>query len=224
MRHVVPGTRRELALRNRSGDSLAAVVRWTLAVVGLCAVACGSDGDNNPPFGVPTGASASGSASASASAGSTGEGSSGTSTTGDETGVASTSSGGTTGQATTAPGSTSIGSTSGDETAAVDPGTQPADGLYSTCLVAEECDPIPALCITINDADGNPMDGFCSQTGCTNAAVDCVPTPGGTAVPACMPVTVNDVEDSACALDCSGGATCPSPMTCYSLSFGMICG
>lgn len=115
-------------------------------------------------------------------------------------------------------------STGGEETAATEPGTQPVDGLYSTCLVAEECDPIPALCITINDADGNPMDGFCSQTGCLNAAVDCVPTPGGTALPACMPITVNDVAESACALDCSGGATCPSPMTCYSLEFGMICG
>lgn len=117
-----------------------------------------------------------------------------------------------------------MASTGAEETAAVDPGTQPADGLYSTCLVAEECDPIPALCITINDADDNPMDGFCSQTGCVNAAVDCVPTPGGTALPACMPITLNDVAESACALDCSAGATCPPPMTCYSLEFGMICG
>ncbi len=197
-----------------------------LLSVGFLGVACASDDGGNTPFGVPTGASASASASATASGSATDtdatSGSSGSSTGGGSETVGSSSS--STGSPTTSPGSTSIGSTGGDETAAVDPGTQPADGLYSTCLVPEQCDPIPALCITINDEDGVPMDGFCSQTGCTNPAVDCVPTPGGTAVPACMPVTVNGAEGSACALDCSGGATCPAPMTCYSLTFGMICG
>ena len=189
--------------------------------VGLLVVACESDGDNNPPFGVPATATA----SATGATGATGTGSSSGSSTGGESGSASSggtsSDGSTTGLSTS--GSTSQSSTGASETATIDPGMQPADGLYSTCLAATDCDPAPALCITINDADDNPTTGFCSQTGCTNAAVDCVPTPGATNLPACIPVTVDGMDTSACALDCSGSAACPAPMTCVSLAFGMIC-
>ncbi len=188
-------------------------------------VACGSDGTNNSPFGVGTSASATATATATATAGSTGEGT-GSSSGSDTEDASSTSGVGSTSVAPTTadPGSTSMGSTgvaevTGDPTA----GMQPADGLYSHCLSGAECDPIPALCITIQDMDDNPMDGFCSITPCVNPAVDCVPTPGGTALPACMPVTLDGMATNACALDCSGGMTCPTGMTCYTLEFGMIC-
>ena len=109
------------------------------------------------------------------------------------------------------------------ETTGAPGGMQPADGLYSHCLTPTECDPIPALCITIEDMSGNATDGYCSLTPCTNAAVDCVPTPGGTALPACIPVTLDGQATNACALDCSGGATCPTGMTCHALTIGSIC-
>ncbi len=103
-------------------------------------------------------------------------------------------------------------------------GMQPGDGLWSSCASAMDCGVVPALCITIMDAMMNPLAGFCSQTGCSNAAVDCGASPGGTATPMCMPVTVNDMADQACALDCSGGKTCPAPMQCRPLNGGlMVC-
>lgn len=103
-------------------------------------------------------------------------------------------------------------------------GMQPADGMYSPCLTPEECGFVPILCITIGDADA-PTDGFCSEIACVTPAVDCAATPGGTAIPRCIPVTVNDMADQACALDCSAGKTCPVPMQCYDLDgIGEICG
>lgn len=104
-------------------------------------------------------------------------------------------------------------------------GMQPMDGMYSPCLTPEECGFNPILCITIQDADMNDIDGFCSETGCANPAVDCAASPGGTAVPRCMPATVDGMALQACALDCSNGMTCPPPMMCYNLNgVGEICG
>jgi hypothetical protein len=205
------------------------VVRWTLLGIGALALACSSDGDNNSPFGVATSPGTTATATASASGGSTGEGT-GSSSGGDtdagesSTGGAGSTSGDPTTAETTDLGTSSAGTTmSGEETGDVPTGMQPVDGLYSHCLTGRECDPIPALCITINDMNDTPIDGFCSITPCTNAAVDCVPTPGGTALPACMPVTLDGTPTNACALDCSGGATCPAGMTCQNLTVGMIC-
>lgn len=204
------------------------MVRWTLLGIGALAIACGSDGDNNSPFGVATSPATTATATATASGGSTGDGtgsSSGSDTDAAESstsGVGSTSVDPTTAE-TTAPGTTGVETTSAEETGDVPTGMQPADGLYSHCLTGRECDPIPALCITINDMNDMPIDGFCSITPCTNAAVDCVPTPGGTALPACIPVNLDGAETNGCALDCSGGATCPTGMTCQSLTIGQIC-
>ena len=39
----------------------------------------------------------------------------------------------------------------------------------------------------------------------------------------CFPVTLDGQATNACALDCSGGATCPTGMTCYTLTIGSIC-
>jgi len=97
---------------------------------------------------------------------------------------------------------------------------QPADGMWSMCTVAMDCGNLPILCITNADM----TDGFCSTTGCTNAAVDCDPAPGGTAVPACVPITVNDVDEMACALNCAGGLLCPAGMVCMNFAdLGMVC-
>ncbi len=192
-------------------------------VVGLCAVtACSSDGGNDNPFGVGTSATATATATAT---GSSGGGSS--SGSGDGTGSDGSTGSPTTGSPSTGPDpSTTAADDSTGAGDTIDPsaGVQPMDGMYSPCTTGMECGNTPILCITINDADGNPTDGFCSQTPCANPAVDCLPSPGGTAVPTCMPVTVDGAASMACALDCAGGATCPTGMTCYSLEVGSVCG
>ena len=203
------------------------MIRWTSVIVGALALACSSDGTNDSPFGVGTSATATATATATASGGSSGDPTG--SSSGSSSGAAESSSGAagsTSTDPTTDPttdATTGVGETGVGETTGMPSGTQPADGLYSHCLDGMGCDPLPALCITIDDMNGTPMDGFCSITPCTNAAVDCVPTPGGTALPACFPVTLDGQATNACALDCSGGATCPTGMTCYTLTIGSIC-
>ena len=143
------------------------------------------------------------------------------------TGDGTTASGGSTG------GSTDGGDTSSTSATTVDPTLdgsssggpidptdgQPADGMWSACTVAMDCGNLPILCITNEGA----TDGFCSTTGCTNAAVDCDPSPGGTAMPTCVPITVNDMMEMACALSCAG-LTCPTGMVCMNFAdLGMIC-
>jgi len=101
-------------------------------------------------------------------------------------------------------------------------GNQPADGLWSQCTTAQECGAIPSLCIYVVDANMNPTDGFCSETGCANPAVDC-PSPGGTATPVCVPIEVNGQPEQACALNCAAGM-CPVGMNCMNITdLGMIC-
>ncbi len=132
-------------------------------------------------------------------------------TTGETTGIDPS---GTAGDAASSDGGTDGGN-----------GMQPNDGMYSHCLTPEECGFSPVLCITIQDAMMNPTDGFCSETGCLNAAMDCDPSPGGTATSICMPTTIDGMMAQACALDCSAGKICPVPMQCYNLTdVGMVCG
>lgn len=108
-----------------------------------------------------------------------------------------------------------------DDGGALPDGNQPVDGLWSQCTTAEECGPIPALCIYLVDQNMNPTDGFCSETGCANPAADC-PSPGGTATPVCVPIDVNGPMQ-ACALNCAAG-TCPVGMNCMAITdLGMIC-
>jgi hypothetical protein len=97
-------------------------------------------------------------------------------------------------------------------------GMQPQTGMWMPCIDPEDCDYSPALCITVGDA------GFCSDIGCQNAAVDCAPSPNGVATPVCVPVTVNMMADTACALQCTGGIACPAPMECINVTdLGEIC-
>ncbi|MEM6291172.1 MAG: hypothetical protein AAGA54_07895 [Myxococcota bacterium] len=103
-------------------------------------------------------------------------------------------------------------------------GPQPADGMYSPCTTGRECGFTPDLCITLEDADMVIIDGFCSTTGCVNPAADCDANPGGTASPTCVGVTVDGAAENACMLDCTGGLTCPTGMTCYDVGDLSICG
>lgn len=112
----------------------------------------------------------------------------------------------------------------GDDDGGMMGGMQPDDGMYAPCTIPRDCGFAPELCITLSDMDGMVLDGFCSETTCNNPAVDCDPSPGGTAPPACLDVTVDGMADTACVLDCTGGATCPTGMTCYSLGAMSICG
>lgn len=122
--------------------------------------------------------------------------------------------------------SAGLGESSGDGTTggAVPPGDgQPMDGMWSHCTTAQECGPIPALCIYMVDANQNPIDGFCTETACANPAVDCVANPGGTAPPICVPMMIDGMADQVCALNCAAG-TCPTGMVCMNFSdLGMVC-
>jgi len=96
---------------------------------------------------------------------------------------------------------------------------QPLDGMYSECMVPEDCALPNNVCITINMGAG-----FCTNQGCANPAADCDPTPGGTAVPICFPLELNMMPAMSCALDCSAGQICPTGMACAVLEDGSICG
>ncbi len=100
-------------------------------------------------------------------------------------------------------------------------GGQPQDGMYSHCLDANECSAPTNLCIQIQ-VDMVIQDGFCTVTGCSNPAVSCDPSPGGTATPICVGVMVNGMAEQACALDCSANKTCPMGMECWSLTGGLM--
>jgi hypothetical protein len=98
-------------------------------------------------------------------------------------------------------------------------GMQPNTGMWMPCVDPRDCDYSPALCITIGD-----LGGFCSDVGCMNPAADCAASPNGIAVPVCVPVTVNMMADTACALQCTGGLACPAPMECVNVEvIGEIC-
>jgi hypothetical protein len=99
---------------------------------------------------------------------------------------------------------------------------QPEDGMYSDCLDAAMCVGLNA-CVTFPEG-GAATDGYCTRTGCETAIADCAPAPGGSAGPTCIEVTIGMAMQMVCALDCSGGETCPSGMTCYAYGSYDICG
>ncbi len=148
-----------------------------------------------------------------------------TSTSGDDGG--STSTGSTEEESSSSSSSSSSGADDMGDDGGDDGGMggmQPDDGMYAPCTIPRDCGFAPELCITLSDMDDMVLDGFCSETTCNNPAVDCDPSPGGTAPPACLDVSVDGMADTACVLDCTGGATCPTGMTCYSLGAMSICG
>lgn len=83
---------------------------------------------------------------------------------------------------------------------------QPVDGWWSPCLSAAHCDP-GLLCLGTDDM----TDGVCTaQCVPYGNAESCAPSPGGTAETTCLTVGGGSV----CALDCSGGRSCPAGMHC----------
>lgn len=191
-----------------------------VVVVGL--LACTVDGGEEGTFGVPTGAgsnpgSSPGSADDGSGSGSgSGETTAGSSGSGDTMG---TSTGNPLGDSSGAPTTTDVpgdGSSTG-----MPPGNggQPAMGMYSDCLDAMlDCVAPTNVCLVIN-----MNDGFCTNQGCANPAVDCTASPGGTATPVCFPTTLDGMPAMSCALSCAGGLTCPAGMMCYPLAEGSIC-
>ncbi len=94
-----------------------------------------------------------------------------------------------------------MGGTFGD-----DSGGQPDSGPYSQC-VGGSCEPgltciVPELIV----------DDMCVES-CLPAGdpSSCTPAPGGDSTPICLAVN----GSSYCALDCSGGRSCPSGMVCH---------
>jgi len=198
----------------------------TLRILGSVAatllVACTVDNSDESPFGATSVSSTATTLSTTTPA--TGESTSGSesdSTAESSTAAAESSSSGD--ESSSSGGSDPTMATSDDGTSGGGNGMQPADGMYSSCAVAMDCGVVPELCITISDAMMMPLGGFCSQTGCMNPAVDCDPAPGGTATPVCMPIEVDDEEEQACALSCTGGLVCPVPMQCHPLAGGNFC-
>ena len=98
---------------------------------------------------------------------------------------------------------------------------QPANGMYSACLQASTCVGL-TTCFTVTEGN-DVVDGFCTRAPCIDPTTDCDPSPGGTSVPICFDMLVGGSPTMGCALDCSGGKTCPGGMQCYSLASGQIC-
>ncbi len=117
-----------------------------------------------------------------------------------------------------APGGSSDGGA--DPTGAV-PG---AGGLYDHCLQPEDCGPGTTACLQIVDMAMMPIAGFCTHEGCSDPAADCAPPTSGTAQPYCLPVMIGNMQDAVCALDCSGGQSCPDGTVCIQLQAGWVCG
>lgn len=122
-------------------------------------------------------------------------------------------------------GGTTMGD-SGDDagtSAATDAGTtggvdeQPDSGMYSHCTSVAQCVGLNICVVVAVD------DGYCSTTPCTDPTTSCAASPGGTAIPTCVDVTVGMAMSTACALDCSAGKTCPGGMTCAALGAAMVC-
>jgi hypothetical protein len=113
------------------------------------------------------------------------------------------------------PSGTSEDPTNDTSASATGPDEQPADGLYSECESTANCFGA-TVCVPVM-----PPLGFCSD----NCAIsgDCAPSPGGTAAQACVTASVGGADMMVCALDCSGGKTCPGGMACLPLGASMVC-
>lgn len=88
-------------------------------------------------------------------------------------------------------------------------GGQPDTGMWAHCIEGEldNCINGATTCLYLTGED----DGYCTASGCVNPDVACDPAPAdATAVPICI---TGDMV-AFCALDCSGGETCPAGMIC----------
>ncbi|HWB77086.1 MAG TPA: hypothetical protein VG755_19090, partial [Nannocystaceae bacterium] len=91
---------------------------------------------------------------------------------------------------------------------------QPANGVFAACESSIDC--VGAqYCVAVM-----PNVGFCSKD-CEDPAADCPASPGGTATTACVAAMPIGAPAMVCALDCSGGKTCPGGMECAMLDAAM---
>jgi hypothetical protein len=95
-------------------------------------------------------------------------------------------------------------------------GGQPADGLYSSCLLPDDCVGTDGCATVTEQGQMNPFDGYCTNFCVSDAACDA--GLGGTAIPNC-----NNELDPYCELTCTGGLTCPAPMECVALADRDVC-
>lgn len=106
-------------------------------------------------------------------------------------------------------GSTDEGGAGSSDGAGANPGDQPANGMWASCVMDDF-----ANCGAADTCVHLGADGFCTVQGCTNPAVDCDPAPAGTSV---TPICADAVSTAVCALDCTAGS-CPNGMACMTVA------
>lgn len=84
-----------------------------------------------------------------------------------------------------------------------DPGTQPANGPWSSCEGA-------TCSVGMGCLEGQLQGGVCTVACVGFDPTSCPASPGATVEPVCISVLGTGV----CALDCTGGLVCPAGMTC----------
>jgi hypothetical protein len=95
-------------------------------------------------------------------------------------------------------------------------GGQPADGMYSSCLIPEDCVGTDGCATVTMNGQVDPFDGYCTNFCVSDA--ECDLGLGGTAIPDC-----NTEVQPYCELVCTGGLTCPAPMDCVALANKDVC-
>jgi hypothetical protein len=90
---------------------------------------------------------------------------------------------------------------------------QPNTGLYEHCVDPDTCDAPANVCLQLNDAMMNIVDGYCTKL-CQNVA-DCGVPPDSQAVQECYQI---DAMNKICGLKCTKVADCPTGMQCINLA------
>jgi len=129
----------------------------------------------------------------------------------------SESGGGATDTATTGPGASTGGEDTGGSTS-TGPGSeastgeplppQPETSWWSHCIANAGCTD-DLVCLLNGAGDDGVCTSLCSPAG---DATSCGASPGVSATPSCLIAGMSSV----CALDCSGGRSCPGGMLCLS--------
>jgi hypothetical protein len=205
------------------------MMRTSLVVVALLSAGCSKGTVGGNPFGTATNgmvpmqddddeSATDGESTAGSSGGAISESwsSGGTDpTTGEDNTTTSGGDGSTAAVSASDPSTSSSGGALGESSSSGEPpsGGQPATGMYAHCydMFFDNCTAPSTICVNIT----GEMEGFCTADGCNNPALDCDAAPGGTAAPFCLAAG----GYSLCALDCSGGASCATGMSCESVSF-----